>query len=83
MANHKSPIWNYFKVSEIDVNKALCSLCSSESSQKYIVCGKSLKSHSTTPLWNYLQFKHPDIYGDLKSVGHSSKTNVDEPPKIL
>lgn len=83
MANLKSEIWKYFRVSEIDKNKAICLSCSSESSQKYIVRGKTLKSHSTTPLWNHLQFKHPDIYGKLKNVGHCSKTDVDEPPKIL
>ena len=76
MANLKLPLWNYFRVCEKDENKAIYILCSSESSQKYIVGKKSLKSHSTTPLWNHLQRMHPDIYEKLKNVGHSSNIQL-------
>ena len=47
------------------------------------MCGKFLKSHSTTILWNHLQKTYPKIYGKLKNVEHSVITDIDDSYKAF
>lgn len=65
-----SKVWNYFKVSENDVTKAVCVLCKSEISR-----GGTGKTASTSAMLKHLKFKHNGEYCKITNENnHSTKT---------
>ncbi|XP_065680644.1 zinc finger BED domain-containing protein 4-like [Hydra vulgaris] len=74
----KNPLWNYFKVSDEDVGKAICILC------KKILSRGSKDAHnmSTTNLQNHLKKVHYNIHSMIlfqkKIINHESLPNPNE-----
>lgn len=65
----KSSVWKYFKICKDDERKADCLLCESNAAlaAKQIIRGKSTRSFSTKPLWNHLEWKHPEFHKEAKT----------------
>jgi uncharacterized phage-associated protein len=68
----KNPLWNYFKVSDEDVGKAICILCKKTLSRG----SKDAHNMSTTNLQNHLKKVHYNIHSMIlsqkKTVNHES-----------
>lgn len=57
----KSNVWDHFKISARNTSIAECQHCDPDSSRKNIKRGSNVKNYSTTPLWNHVKKKHPDV----------------------
>ena len=79
-SRRKNPLWNYFKVSDEDVGKAICILC------KKILSRGSKDAHnmSTTNLQNHLKKMHYNIHSMMlsqtKTVNHESSPDPNQKP---
>ena len=60
----KSLVWDYFKVSPIDENKAICDTCSEVISRR----GTQAKAHTTSNLRSHLSTHYKEKYQELDTL---------------
>lgn len=83
MANFKSRIWKYFKISSDNETTAECQLCREQSLSSKIIRGKTPKLFSSKPLWNHVKHKHPSVVTVYKPQTENKVDTSDTTEKCI